>query len=283
VGCTRYNENGSCTGCGFRFYLSAGICLRVSDSCKSWNLITGACNTCYDGNTILGNECVPITPQTSTSFTTTSTVSTVQVTPTLPVAPAVPVAPVATATVVSPQNNQGTITTTTVQTNRIQIAGCTTYNDNGSCALCGFRFYLSGGICLKVSDTCKSWNLNTGACNSCYDNFVIAGANCVPSLVQVPPISLPSSSTATSGTTTNSQAQTTYSTSTSTTALPATATTNNVQINVLPAVQPTITVPIVPSSQTTQSITSQTTTGQSANGQSATGQSSQSTTNLRTQ
>ncbi len=176
--------------------------------------------------------------------------------------PVAPVAPVATPTMVSPQNNQGTITTTTVQTNRVQIAGCTTYNDNGSCTLCGFRFYLSGGICLKVSDTCKSWNLNTGACNSCYDNFVIAGTNCVPPLVQVPSISSPSSNTAMSGTgvsTINSQTQTTYSTSTSTTALPATAITNSV----LPAVQPTITVPIVPSS-----------------GQSATGQS---TTNFRTQ
>ena len=39
---------------------------------------------------------------------------------------------------------------------------------NNFCIRCKTGFYISAGNCLKASDQCKTFNINTGACETCY-------------------------------------------------------------------------------------------------------------------
>ena len=42
-----------------------------------------------------------------------------------------------------------------------------------------FRFVLENGACKAVSDQCKTWNVSTGACLSCYDGWTLSNGACV--------------------------------------------------------------------------------------------------------
>lgn len=59
-----------CLKCKTAYYINYGNCLKASDQCKTFNINTGACETCYDGFTIKNRDCVsststPTTPQPS--------------------------------------------------------------------------------------------------------------------------------------------------------------------------------------------------------------------------
>lgn len=47
------------------------------------------------------------------------------------------------------------------------------------CLKCKPGFYINTGNCLKANDQCKTFNLNTGACETCYDGFVVRNRDCV--------------------------------------------------------------------------------------------------------
>ena len=51
------------------------------------------------------------------------------------------------------------------------------------CIKCKTGYYINVGNCFKVSDQCKTFNANTGACETCYDGFVIQNRDCVSTLV----------------------------------------------------------------------------------------------------
>ena len=64
---------------------------------------------------------------------------------------------------------------------QVSIPNCLTLSASGaSCVQCIFRYFLWTGTCKKVSDLCQSWNLNNGACVTCYDGYIVAGADCIP-------------------------------------------------------------------------------------------------------
>lgn len=54
--CIKY-RNGVCAGCSYRFYLSFGFCLPVSDLCNTFNPTFGYCLSCYDGYTLDNGIC----------------------------------------------------------------------------------------------------------------------------------------------------------------------------------------------------------------------------------
>ena len=51
-----------------------------------------------------------------------------------------------------------------------------TYN---YCIKCKTGYYISTGYCFKANTLCKTFNLNTGACETCYDGFVVKNKLCV--------------------------------------------------------------------------------------------------------
>lgn len=49
-----------CITCKDRYFISSGACLKASDQCRTFNVNTGACETCYDGFSVQNNDCVEI-------------------------------------------------------------------------------------------------------------------------------------------------------------------------------------------------------------------------------
>jgi hypothetical protein len=50
---------------------------------------------------------------------------------------------------------------------------CASYDTNGQCTQCSSRYYLSSGVCNKVSDQCNTYDPNYGYCTSCYLGYQI--------------------------------------------------------------------------------------------------------------
>ena len=34
------------------------------------------------------------------------------------------------------------------------------------------------GVCVKISDLCNTWNVNTGKCRTCYDGYDLKDGTC---------------------------------------------------------------------------------------------------------
>ena len=51
--------------------------------------------------------------------------------------------------------------------------------ENETCKECYNRYYLSETGCKEVNPLCKGYDLNTGACTSCYPGYKISGSQCV--------------------------------------------------------------------------------------------------------
>ena len=47
-GCLRY-DGPSCVLCAYRYYINAGICIKVEDTCLDYDRTTGVCQDCYEG------------------------------------------------------------------------------------------------------------------------------------------------------------------------------------------------------------------------------------------
>ena len=139
-GCAQV-QNGVCVKCAFRYYAANGVCRAVNDLCKSWNDNNGACTDCYDGYELSSGECVLRKQQ-------------------LPVQPQPGTGPSA-------------------------IPGCAQVQ-NGVCVKCAFRYYAANGLCRAVSDLCRSWNDNNGACTDCYDGYNLSFGECVLRKQQLP-------------------------------------------------------------------------------------------------
>ncbi len=52
------------------------------------------------------------------------------------------------------------------------IANCLTYNSNRNlCQACNYGWYTTGASCLKASDKCLSYDMNSGKCYTCVTNY----------------------------------------------------------------------------------------------------------------
>ena len=60
--------------------------------------------------------------------------------------------------------------------------GCRAYEADGTtCKTCSTRFWKDGeGICQPVSDACKDYNKDTGACTACYEGDFLVERVCIP-------------------------------------------------------------------------------------------------------
>ena len=213
-GCAEVS-NGRCTKCALRFYSNNGVCQAVSDLCKSWSLINGACSDCYTGYELSAGACVlskqvlPVQPQpgsgpapiagcaqqkdgvcTGCSFRYY-----------LSAGACLPVSDLcntwaangACLTCYTGYELSAGACVLSKQVLPVQgqpgsgpapIAGCAQQKD-GVCTGCSFRYYLSAGACLPVSDLCNTWAAN-GACLTCYTGYELSAGACVLSKQVLP-------------------------------------------------------------------------------------------------
>lgn len=69
----------------------------------------------------------------------------------------------------------------------LQVENCASYNGDGSCSGCYFRYVLLDGQCVAVSDQCNTWDGASGACTSCYDGWTLANGACTVGGGENPP------------------------------------------------------------------------------------------------
>jgi hypothetical protein len=59
------------------------------------------------------------------------------------------------------------------------LPNCLEVDKNGLCAKCASRFYNANGVCNQVTENCKVWHLNTGACFECFEGFIVSDKVCI--------------------------------------------------------------------------------------------------------
>lgn len=152
--CYEYNSAGVCIKCYFRYVLKNGQCFQVSDYCKTWNDSTGLCTSCYDGwllkngacvlpsgcyerQVLINGKCVDVSDQCKTWNTTTGACTSCF---------------------------QGWV---------LKNGACVLPTPPPPPPVCYYRQVPINGKCVNVSDLCKTWNVITGACTSCYPGYTL--------------------------------------------------------------------------------------------------------------
>ena len=58
--------------------------------------------------------------------------------------------------------------------------GCQQYDGNNNCLKCSVRFAPNAdGVCIPVSDNCRTWDEANGNCLSCYAGYVLDQGQCI--------------------------------------------------------------------------------------------------------
>lgn len=60
--CAAFNGT-TCIQCATRSYFANGICTKANDNCNTFNNVTGACLSCYNGFNLNNGDCVTATLQ----------------------------------------------------------------------------------------------------------------------------------------------------------------------------------------------------------------------------
>lgn len=157
--CKDYTSNGACTSCYPGYQVSGGTCILSGASkdpfCKNYN-VGGICTACYAGYFYnqAAAACKPMNPLCKTSNIV-----------------------------------DGSCTNCfpgyTLRNGNCQIAfqdpNCKKFDPTKTvCLNCSARFYLgTDGKCKQVNPLCKTADMNTGACKSCYPGYVLQGTKCV--------------------------------------------------------------------------------------------------------
>lgn len=71
----------------------------------------------------------------------------------------------------------------------LQVDNCASYDANGACTGCYFRYVLVDGQCVAVNEQCKTWDESTAACTSCYDGWTLSNGACTVGGGENPPSS----------------------------------------------------------------------------------------------
>ncbi len=128
------------------FYINSGNCLKANTQCKTFNVNTGSCETCYEGFAVVGRECL--------------------------------------AGGSNINNNSlpgGSNMSTTVVDDHCQLKSgmlCLKCHDGY------FLSYNSTyPVCSKVNPLCATYNEYNGNCYTCLNNYIISNGSCLPAAV----------------------------------------------------------------------------------------------------
>jgi hypothetical protein len=139
----------TCNGCLNGFYLNSGVCVQANPACLTYNMISGACLTCYNGLSVWGNTCgnvAGINPYCSNLNGTTCLVC-----------------------------NSGY----TLYNGICYLANenCATFGAGGVCLTCA-QGNLEGFLCL-VDTSCDTYDPTFTFCLTCPTGFALWNSQCV--------------------------------------------------------------------------------------------------------
>ena len=167
VGCKTWNAaQDICLACSNRFYFNGNMCMPVSDQCRDWNT-AGQCTACYNGYDLINGVC---------QFSSTNDMK--------PTDPGCGTWDWKNQKCLACSdnwvfNNMGVCVPVSDQ--------CKTFNPSGACVSCYDGYRLNNGVCElapieKPSDEgCGTWDWKNRRCLACSDNWVFNNMGvCVP-------------------------------------------------------------------------------------------------------
>ena len=161
LGCGTWDWNNQvCLACSKNFVFNAnGVCVPVSDQCKSSSSSTGACLTCFKGYDLVNGACE------FSSFNTA--------------------APSDLGCASWNWDSQVCLQCSNkwvFNANGICVPvsdSCSTNDQTGACTGCFAGYILANGACKLGNPLCKS-STSTGACSTCYTGYVLVNSSCTP-------------------------------------------------------------------------------------------------------
>lgn len=197
-GCARYDWGSKvCLQCSYRFYFnSQNICTKISDLCNTFDSLTGACLSCYQGYALNGTICAvsqnndnnqqqspDLNCQSYDAKTKTCLACSYRFV----------LDKNGKCIKVNDQcqtwDNSG-LCTSCYQGYNLSSGVCTQSSTDSNCAKydstlkrciqCATRYFLnSSSLCQSVSDQCQTFDNRTGYCTSCYQGYLLQNGQCL--------------------------------------------------------------------------------------------------------
>ena len=176
-------KDGVCAQCSNRFFFNGQKCVPVNPSCKSYNMTTGACASCYEGYMLFAGGCPPAPPKDPNCKII------------------VPQGCVQCYQSYYVKNGKCEVIDTLCKTSNDSTGQCVSsfsdyqlvngsccsafadphcikYGVNGDCLTCSAKYYKRSGICTRVSPLCKTYSIDNGNCLTCFPGYYLAGGAC---------------------------------------------------------------------------------------------------------
>lgn len=155
--CKKFNpNNGDCTDCYQGYLVSGSTCIvgnNIDPNCKIFT--NGACSTCFNGFFLNNNKCQQISPLCKTYNEYTGACTSCY---------------------------QGyDILQSQCVVNKNKDENCRKFNSNNQnmCVDCYSGYIPVNGVCTMQNPLCKTLDKTNGACQTCWQGYVIEGRNCV--------------------------------------------------------------------------------------------------------
>ena len=157
-----------------RNFVRNGVCVEVSDQCKTWNNVNGDCTSCYEGWTLRDGDCVIEGGQEP---------ETVNGVPCLPRNFVRNGVCVEVSDQCNTWNNVNGDCTSCYEGWTLKDGDCIIEEGGEAPTVNGVpclpRNFVRDGVCVEVSDQCKTWNNVNGDCTSCYEGWTLRDGDCV--------------------------------------------------------------------------------------------------------
>lgn len=197
IGCKVWNwDNNTCLQCSLRWYFgSSGFCAAVSDSCKTFDQNSGVCLSCFSGYILVNSTCAA-SPSNSAAPSDLgcavwngtvclscsyrwifSNGTCVALSDQCKTFNSFACASCYQGYVLA----NGTCIPSPFNIAAPKDPGCALWNWNSQvCLACSKSWTFKNGTCQIVSDQCKSYDLTSGACTSCFKGYdLIGNTSCV--------------------------------------------------------------------------------------------------------
>jgi hypothetical protein len=183
--CIQFNGT-LCIQCSNRYYFSNQVCVPVNPNCKNYSN-DGNCTDCYGGYAVSNGKCVIATSITNPNCRRFVNQTCISCYSGYYVDQASNI-----CTAISPLCRTSNPTTGVCLScfngftlmNGACIAAskdpnCIQFNLSGQCINCSSRFFMKGTMCTPINPLCRTFNITTGNCLSCFPGYYLSNGNCL--------------------------------------------------------------------------------------------------------
>ena len=190
--CNLRSLSGSCLQCIASYYLSEnGYCTAANPLCRTFNISTGACLTCYQGYIISGKTCVLATGDNTDpncfKFLPSGLCEQCYVSffPSAGVCKQVNqlcrTANYTDGTCLSCYPgytlSSGNCIIPQIYNQQAQDPYCTSFSGD-KCAKCRQGYYVQGGVCSLIDSQCQIFDYQNSRCAQCYQGYTLSEVGC---------------------------------------------------------------------------------------------------------